>query len=161
LIALASEKGLDLLNYGEVRKEELMTPVLMDRKRQETQIEIDKHRQTKEIDQEYLVKEINAKVEGALKYQLLSMEQSILILARLELLRDRLHQVRYSGQPIDLVLEKQKDYLLVIQGMEALLGRLLQADNGKNAGGGDQDTIIRGLTEPDNPEGEEPQIPAP
>jgi hypothetical protein len=154
LIGAASTLGIDLINYGLLRKEQLMNGILLERQWGEAEVKIEEHRQMKEIDHKYLIKELDERVKHALQLQLLSAEQGMIILTKLSFLKDELYQLRYSGKPIQLIIDKEKDYLVAIRGMEATLGRLLQADNGKDAGGGDKDTDSGGFAEPDNPDGE-------
>jgi hypothetical protein len=140
LIEAATNLGMTVEDASEVNKQR----ALID-------IDVEKHQQLKEIDHVFLVKEINAKIEGALKHQLLSVQQSVFLLGQVNQLKDELYQLRYSGQPLSLIRDKEASFLKVIQGMEGMLGRLLQIDNGQDVERGDKDTILRGFIEPDNP----------
>ena len=155
LLALASEMGVDLINLGLVRKEQLMNDILVERQVRESAIKVEEHRQLKEIDFQYLTEETQLKLKAALAYQQISLEQVRYFLDKILALVEERYQMQFSGKPITLIQDKVKYYNMVISGWEAKLGRLIQGDNGQNIRGSDQATERRGLPEPDVAEGQE------
>ena len=135
-------------DYSEVQKQKALVDVGVDQARKMTKVETDKHEDMKEIDHKFFLKEIEARIKGALTLLQLPVAQARFILDELINAKAELHQLYFSGKPIQLIEAQAKDYTRFIEGMEVKLGRLLQADNGEDAGGGDTDTLRRGLLAP-------------
>ncbi len=154
LIKTAYELGMNPVDYSEVQKQKALVDVEVDKSQKMTGVEVEKHRQMKEVDLDFYKQETAVKLQAALAYQQISVEQAKYLLTKLGQLKTELHDLYFSGLPIQLVEARAKDYQTVIQGWEKKLERLIQGDNGEDAGRGDQNPFRRGLAGPDLAEGE-------
>jgi hypothetical protein len=137
----ATAQGIDIPTLNEFKKLEKVHDLEIKKLEEAMRVEVDKIRQTKDLDFQYFQKETDARVDAALRLQLLSTTQAKHILMMLAVVKEELYKLYFSGKPVQLIEAQAKDYKRFIEGMEDKLGRLIQGDTGQDAGGSDQATI--------------------
>lgn len=137
----ATTQRIDVSTLNEFKKLEKVHDLEIKRLEEAMRVEVDKIRQTKDLDFQYFQKETDARVDAALRLQLLSTTQAQHILQMLVAVRAELYRLLTSRQPTELILAQAEDYKTFIKGMEDKLGRLIQGDTGQDAGRGDEASI--------------------
>lgn len=138
LVAAATQLGLDVPTLNQYRLNQLNVAV-----------DVDKHRQLKDIDDEMEERSVGRQLRAALAYQQGSIEQAEFLFNKVIAFVQKLHDLEYSGRPIDLIQSQRPYYQMVIDGLKVKLEGLLQGNNQEDTEGGNANPFGRQLSGPD------------
>lgn len=155
LIDLASNLGIDLINYGLVRKEQLLDDLAAVRERRQSDLKVEEHRRMEETKDEFADREVVRQLKAAIAYQHLNFEHAKHLTNDLMKLEREKYDLFFSGKPIQWIEAQLKHLNVLINGIEAQCARLLQGDNQKDLQGGDENPVRRGFLESHMAEGQE------